>query len=402
MSNYTYLKASDGTGMAVLTHIESNRLVGATVLNVDSVDNFPSDHFILVTGTVGANGFITAATMCQMLCHVLAGDIIIDGFVPGFTDVGNTSGQVGIIKQTSHWADSMVDMALVSHNTDGTIKNDAITTDAQFTDNVDPVKRASELFYDYIASGALIAGLSYGVTLTASLSAGVCYINGYRQLITAVASRAYTASKDTYVDLLYNASGTATVVYTEVANNAVSPALAANSIRLAIVVTGATIVAAASINQGQPTALLPILGAPMQFTETNGNLINPRDPQRRVIGYRQGSGATNSAAYVDIAAFNFLCNVPTGRKVQLHFESSQMYVTGAVTTGIQMYDGTAAIAVQDSNQNMGNTVAQAVKVESLMIQPPASGARNYKIQGKAGGGATLNIPVNSCFYAVLV
>lgn len=98
------LKASDGTGEAVLAHITSPRTIGSTVLDVDNVDNW-SQKFIVTTGTLGANGYITAASMCQMYGHLNSGDIIIDGYCPGYTDVGNTSGQVAIIKQTTSFAD---------------------------------------------------------------------------------------------------------------------------------------------------------------------------------------------------------------------------------------------------------------------------------------------------------
>lgn len=98
-----YLKASDGTGKAILAHIESDRAISSTVIDVDSVDNFPA-KFILTTGTLNASGFIIESTMTEMKCHLNAGDIIIDSFEPGYSDVGNTDGQVAIIKQTTGWA----------------------------------------------------------------------------------------------------------------------------------------------------------------------------------------------------------------------------------------------------------------------------------------------------------
>ncbi len=114
-----------------------------------------------------------------------------------------------------------------------------------------------ELGYDYVASGGIWSGDAYGSTRNASMTALVCYINGQRGTISAVTARSFTASKDTYIDVLNN-SGTFSLVYTEVTNNAASPALAANSLRLGIVVTGASNIASvASINQGQPEKTLP-------------------------------------------------------------------------------------------------------------------------------------------------
>jgi hypothetical protein len=108
------------------------------------------------------------------------------------------------------------------------------------------VTRDSEMGYTGVASGLVITADSVGVNRNASMTAGVLYINGLRISLNAVSARTYTASKDTYVDVLSNGDGTGTLVYTEVANGAASPALAANSARIGKVVTGATTIAATS------------------------------------------------------------------------------------------------------------------------------------------------------------
>lgn len=92
-------------------------------------------------------------------------------------------------------------------------------------------------YADYVVDG-LLASAALPVALSPGLSipAGNAYVNGTRLDQAAIAARAYTASRDTYVDL--SASGT--VTYVEVANNAAEPALTPNSIRLFKVVTSAT------------------------------------------------------------------------------------------------------------------------------------------------------------------
>lgn len=118
MPGYNQLSVSDGTGEAVLANIESNRSIGATTLDVDSVDNWPAE-FIFTTGTLNANGYINNASMTIAYGHLLAGDIIIDGYAPGYTDVGNTAGQVAIIKPNTNWADEMTRLARVAHENNG-------------------------------------------------------------------------------------------------------------------------------------------------------------------------------------------------------------------------------------------------------------------------------------------
>lgn len=214
-----HLRASDGTGEAVLAHIDAPRNPGSTVLSLDNVDNWNSKA-VVVTGTPAANGFIAAAGMKVMYGHITAGDFIIDGFAPGYADNGNTTQEIAIVKMTTSWADALVSILQQSLQNSGLLK----------TTSLDHFFKPSELASNFIASGGVVAQT---VTLTGSFSDIVYYINGLRYSKTAVANKVYTASKDTYVDI-----GTDGVVdYTEVANGAASPALVANHVRIAKVVT---------------------------------------------------------------------------------------------------------------------------------------------------------------------
>lgn len=86
---------------------------------------------------------------------------------------------------------------------------------------------------DHVVSGLVIPTSG---TLAATASAGVAYVLG-RRVVKAAQAHTYTASKDTYVDLdntLYT--------YVAVTNGAGAPALTANAIRIAKVVTSASAV----------------------------------------------------------------------------------------------------------------------------------------------------------------
>lgn len=121
-----YLKASDGTGSAVLAHVTNPRLTGATTLKVDNVDNWPP-FFIATSGTLAPNGYIAEATKCEFRGHLSGADIVIDGFEPGFTDSGNTTQHVVIIKQTTGWSNGVTEAMQVAHNQDGTLKDKIAT-----------------------------------------------------------------------------------------------------------------------------------------------------------------------------------------------------------------------------------------------------------------------------------
>jgi hypothetical protein len=103
MSDYQYLPASNGSGDAPLMHLTVNRTIGSTVYTVDSVVNVPT-NFIATCGTLLSTGFIDPTTMVNFKGHVSGSTLIIDGFEPGSSDTGNTTGQVIVIKPTTGWA----------------------------------------------------------------------------------------------------------------------------------------------------------------------------------------------------------------------------------------------------------------------------------------------------------
>lgn len=146
---------------------------------------------------------------------------------------------------------------------------------------------------DHVAAGGVITGDSYGSTRAFSMTGGNVFINGKNLTFAAVAGHVVTASRDCYVDLIDNLDGTAIPVYTEVTNNNASPALAANSVRVGIVVTGASSIAnVGSINQGQDSKLLPISGGyPYAINDSIGNPIKPNSPSGNRVGAYRYTGA---------------------------------------------------------------------------------------------------------------
>lgn len=103
----------------------------------------------------------------------------------------------------------------------------------------------------YVATGLLPAT---DATLTSDISTGTAYVNGYR-VNKAATAHTYTASKDTYVDI----SQTGLFTFSEVALGAAVPAVAANSARLAKVVTSAVAVTTVTdmANRRIPGLIIP-------------------------------------------------------------------------------------------------------------------------------------------------
>jgi hypothetical protein len=243
--------------------------------------------------------------------------------------------------------------------------------------------RNPEILFDFVASGGVWSGDSYGSTRAASMTAMVCYINGRRLELAAVTARTFTASKDTYIDILDNQDGTATIVYTEVTNNAASPALAANSIRIGIIITGAgNIAAAGSVNQGQETMLLPIASSiPYAVTDSLGNLICPRDPNRRILGYREiiSDFSTTSTTPVAITGLTVPVIVPTGRKVRLTLATGfLMNGTSGSYANARIFDGSVADANTVAGAtNQASSAADARPAHISKVVTPSANSKTY-------------------------
>lgn len=262
------------------------------------------------------------------------------------------------------------------------------------TGSPSPITRHSETMFDFVASGLVWSGDAYASTRAASMTAGVVYINGRRIMISAVTARTFTASKDTYIDILDNADGTGTIVYTEATNNAASSALAANSIRIGIIVTGATTIAAVgSINQGQETKVLPIASSiPYQVTDSLGNLICSRDSNHRVIGYRQitSNFATAATTATQVTGLSAPIIVPTARKIKVSYFFYAVTNSGVNTIVTGAWDGTVGSGAQITGANAAEFTATYGLTHGAVtnIATISAGSHTINIEGHSNAGTT--------------
>ena len=314
---------------------------------------------------------------------------------------------------TTRWADDLVDGIVVEHKQTGAhaaVTADSVTAtgtvqgatviatgDIQHR-SVSLETIRSESIFDHIASGCVLTGTGYGTTLAWNLTAGVVYDNGKR-LTVAAATGVVVATKDTYFDLLDPGSGTvATLVFTGVNSgtvNAASPALAANSIRIGIIQSGATIVSVASVNQGQEDKVLPIASSiPYQVTDSLGNLICPRDPNRKLLGYRRLQAAFSTAtvgAYVDVTSLSVPFIHPTaGRKVKASFVGTFGNTTAGYSA-MAVREGSTVIAQQVT------TTTSELPFIATDTTTPSAGLHTY-VASVAANGGTSNIQFGTGAY----
>lgn len=270
---------------------------------------------------------------------------------------------------------------------------EAFQSGLAFTDGVINTSKligASEFIPDYVASGLVITGDSLGVNKNYSLSSGVVYISGKRIAVTAVSAQVVTASKDRYVDV----TSAGVLVNTEVNNNAASPALAAGSIRLGIVVAGATFITnAGSINQGQEDKILPIVTSiPYAVTDSLGNLICPRDPNRRLLGYRQSiaSFAGTVSTETDVTGLSVPFIADGVRKIKVTLAIPNQSSSSAAATGQSFYIKEGATYLNSVSWVLPGTNYTNPIVTDRTLTPTA-GLHTYKVAILSGGAGIITI-----------
>lgn len=72
---------------------------------------------------------ISEATAVDFSGHVDGVNLEIDDIAPGYSDLGSEIGDIIIIRPTTQWGDNVADVLDVSHENDGTLKDDTVDTD---------------------------------------------------------------------------------------------------------------------------------------------------------------------------------------------------------------------------------------------------------------------------------
>lgn len=269
--------------------------------------------------------------------------------------------------------------------------------------------------WPYVLSGCAWTGDALGSTRAASMSAGIIVIAGLRLRVAAVTSRTFTASKDTYVDLQDNSDGTASITYTEVSNNAASPALpnsgtVLNTLRNAIVITGASVIASATVqdgsvgalNQGSCFSVLPIASSiAYTVTDSLGNLIYNTTPQPKLLGYRQiiANFTSTSTSVVVVTGLSCPVNFPAAgvpRRIRVKFVPNLLGSSNASTaTSVLTYLFVAGTEIEYAGYQQPNTVGNFVGVAPVevlsRVGAGAGGALTFdaRVQQTAAGTITV-------------
>lgn len=425
-----------------VARVTSTRSAAGTSLSCDNLSGWPTGTVVhFSTYQLNTSNQVVAGTQIDWVGIVSGSTIGSLTRITGATDNGSAVGDVVEMNPTAKWASNLVNGILVGHNQDGTHATSLPLTTPKITTSINDANGnevirtpatssavndvtvtnaatgsapvisatgddsavnlnlrgkglaktvtigagAATIFpYDYVVSGCVWSGDAYASTRAASMTSGVVVINGNPVTVAAVTARTFTASKDTYVDVLDNGDGTGLLVYTEATNNAASPALASNSIRIAIIVTGASNIAnVGSVNQGQEDRVLPIAtSVPYAVTDSLGNLICPRDPNRKLLGFRQivtsQTGITSTSA-IQVTRLSCPVIVPTGRKIKISvFLYATDNSTATANNFLEIWDGVVASGTRIAASTFKNSaVSSGGTFNVSATTTPSSSSKTY-------------------------
>lgn len=283
-------------------------------------------------------------------------------------------------------ASSITNGTIADVRVNSTTVVDGTLSAAKSTPETNIETRYSETVFDHVASGCVLTGTGYGSTLGWSLTSGVVYISGKRYTV-ASATGTVTATKDTYFDVLAPTTGTvATLVSTGgniVTVNAASPTLASSSIRIGIIQSGANIASVAAINQGQETKVLPIASSiPYAVTDSLGNLICPRDPQRKILGYRQLLASVTTTSTTQQTVVSVPVIVPSNRKITITAYADSFGSTSGTNVSVaKLWDGAVVSGTQltQTNSLSGSVTNNPTTATLSYITTPSASSKTYTL-----------------------
>lgn len=391
---YNHFPSAEG---GFTTTLSSTIGPGATTVGLNSLDGY----------TAGEVATFIVAPSVSSEKQVFTG--IVDTAGLQLTNVVWTSGD----NQTHAAGTTVVDYVtathisqmtkgiLVEHNQDGT--HDAITatsinaTNGTFTGDITEqgttlTTMRDEWGYDFVASGCIWTGDAYGSTRLASMTAGVVYINGKRIALSAVTGRTFTASTDTYIDV----SDAGVISYNEVSNNTASPALAANSIRIGIIVTGATnILNAGSVNQGQLDMILPLVSSEyLRGADTRGNPIYNTNPIQ-IEYWRTGTSSPVPIVEADVAGCTTTFTLTKPAKISVDLSAHVQLNSGATRQAYWKLYVNGSAYTQIYNQD--NPGASETHLDSFVPTGFTLAAGTHTIKVRAVGNTASTIAMTGSF-----
>lgn len=340
------------------TTLSSGCTAADTTIYLTTLPTASEGYLLLDAGTAGTQ---------ELIFYNAKGANFVTVPTTGDRGIGGTTAQ-------AHSSGATVKQTINSDYFNSLKSGDANTGMQTYFDNT---------IFDFVESGCVWSGDSYGGSLAASMTSGFLWINGKRLTVAAVTARAFTTNVDTYIDFSESTTvpGTAVPTYTTAATNAASPALSANFIRIGIIQAGATITAATKVNQGQEDRVFPIASSiAYSVTDSLGNLICPRDPLRKILCVRQDIAGVSTASGSPVLWTGLTCPViiPTGRKIRITVIGRS--ISNNNTTGyggVSIYDTSVAGTRLQVTYSGGGVTTGAYPIFSQVTVTPTATSKTY-------------------------
>lgn len=244
---------------------------------------------------------------------------------------------------------------------DGSQINSGSITASALATGINPNTLLRDTIQQFVQSGCVWSAVS---GLAGTMSQGILYAENatamFRVAVNGIGSHTFAASSDTYVDIDYLGN----VTYTAASNNATSPSITANAVRVAIVVTGSSTISV--VNQGY-LALTASTIAPVVSNNTLwkfdslGNQIYPtsstgklRVLQQRITTATTGSSSTLVTYNGFLGTYNFAA--VAGRVYDITISDPALSVTaGTGAFDFVVYPFIAGVQVGEMHIGLPNT-----------------------------------------------
>lgn len=361
--NDKFTETTNG-GRPIPTELQVQKSIGAAQITVGSTGGWAvatAVHFIMYKKDGSGNKIDGTQTDWK--------GIVIDASTIGSlqlkagTDDIYPIGSVIVAAPTAAWADDVVEGLAVSLNQDGTMKPTAVKTALGNDGNL--VQTVDEMFSDTVTSGGLWTILT---GRNASMTSGVAYINGIRITFPAVASRTFTASKDTYVSV----NGVGTLAYQEVVVGAAQPTVGAGYVFIAKITTDASNITASGI------ALL------------SRGAVNLNNMQAGTTELGFSANTRNSVIPASWTTYETITAYSTGGKVFCHgIAGLQDGSSGGDRTGYMRLtcDGVAIPNSEQRWKTYGSASPNAAPCTTMAESTPTPGIHTWTLDVIAGAAS---------------
>lgn len=231
------------------------------------------------------------------------------------------------------------------------------------------------------ATSYVDSGCSWSATsgLVGAMTAGLIYFNYSGVMLpvvpASIASKAFTASKDTYV--FVDMAGAFT--YTEQTNNAVPPAYPANAVLLAIVVTNGSAIT---------------------------SVIDMR-PSAQTLGYREitsnfPSTQTASTAASQVLGLTVPVLLSAGQKIKVSAYAPRVSNTTLRNNFLSIWDGPVGTGTLVVETQLTTDPAYVGQLEAKRVYTPGAGTKTYNVSLREDGAGTSSLIASASSPAYLM